>query len=112
MLQAQQHQSPQCQQPHKLMFTQAQLLEKQQVPQQLLLQQQLQQQQQQQQQGQRSAPPKEYRHGHVPKNVDLAEEFKNSNQTRPPTTLMIRNIPNRYTQNELILELEALGFAG
>lgn len=29
-----------------------------------------------------------------------------------PTTMMIRNIPNRYTQKELIRELEALGFTG
>jgi hypothetical protein len=27
------------------------------------------------------------------------------------TTLMLRNVPNRYTQKELILELEALGFS-
>lgn len=64
------------------------------------------------QQLQRGAPPKEYRHGHVPKNVDLAEEYKKTTMEKPPTTLMIRNIPNRYTQNELILELEALGFGG
>jgi RNA recognition motif-containing protein len=48
----------------------------------------------------------------VPKNVDLAEEYKKTTMEKPPTTLMIRNIPNRYTQNELILELEALGFGG
>lgn len=30
----------------------------------------------------------------------------------PPTTMMIRNIPNRYTQRELVKELEGLGFAG
>jgi len=56
--------------------------------------------------------PKEYRHGRVPKNFDLAEEFRSNNSERPATTLMIRNIPNRYTQRELILELEAQGFAG
>lgn len=58
--------------------------------------------------------PKEYRHGHVPKNLDLAEEYKRSSDEAqgPPTTLMIRNIPNRYNQRELIVELEALGFAG
>lgn len=56
--------------------------------------------------------PKEYRHGRVPKNFDLAEEYRTAAQERPATTLMIRNIPNRYTQRELILELEALGFAG
>jgi hypothetical protein len=68
----------------------------------------------QQQQPVQRTLPKEYRHGHVPKNLDLAEEFR-SKQTAdkpPPTTLMIRNIPNRYTQRELIVELEALGFTG
>jgi len=56
--------------------------------------------------------PKEYRHVHVPKHLDLEEEYRNSHQNQPPTTLMIRNIPNRYTQRELITELEDLGFAG
>lgn len=56
--------------------------------------------------------PKEYRHGHVPKTVNLEEEFKNAQQNVPITTLMIRNIPNRYTQRELIAELEDLGFVG
>lgn len=85
----------------------------QQQPLQLQLQQQL-QQPQQPGQLQQQQPPKEYRHGHVPKNLDLAQEFHDKQQQgheRAPTTLMIRNIPNRYTQNELILELEALGFA-
>jgi len=77
--------------------------------------QQLQPQQPPGQPWQRGLPPKEYRHGHVPKTVNLAEQFEKKSSVgdqRPPTTLMIRNIPNRYTQNELILELEALGFAG
>lgn len=56
----------------------------------------------------------EYRHGHVPRSVDLAQEFmlKSSASSAPPTTLMVRNIPNRYTQRELITELEDMGFAG
>lgn len=54
--------------------------------------------------------PKEYRHGHVPKSQNLEEEFKNKSVKGPPTTLMIRNIPNRYTQRELIMELEDMGF--
>jgi len=49
---------------------------------------------------------------HVPKHLDLEEEYKNSHQNQPPTTLMIRHIPNRYTQRQLITELEDLGFAG
>jgi len=56
--------------------------------------------------------PKEYRHGHVPKNLNLEEEYKHAQKNLPPTTLMIRNIPNRYTQRELITELEDLGFGG
>jgi len=58
--------------------------------------------------------PREYRHSHVPKNMNLAEEFRNNTGKKkdPPTTLMIRNLPNRYTQRELISELEDLGFAG
>lgn len=55
--------------------------------------------------------PKEYRHGHVPKNVNLQEEFQNGNQG-PITTLMIRNIPNRYTQKELMAELEDMELGG
>lgn len=56
------------------------------------------------------ALPKEYRHGHVPKTVNLEEEYHAATQ-QAITTLMIRNIPNRYTQKELISELEDLGFA-
>lgn len=56
--------------------------------------------------------PKEYRHGHVPKNLNLEEEYKHAHHNMPPTTLMIRNIPNRYTQKELIAELDDLGFGG
>jgi len=55
---------------------------------------------------------KDYRHGHVPKNLNLTEQFEKSGHDGPPTTLMIRNIPNCYTQRELIQELEGLGFAG
>ncbi|CAJ1446656.1 unnamed protein product, partial [Effrenium voratum] len=55
--------------------------------------------------------PREYHHSRVPKNVNLQEEYE-SNPSKNITTLMIRNIPNRYTQQELISELEDLGFAG
>lgn len=60
------------------------------------------------QQSGRESPAPQYRHGHVPKNLNLVEEYGQS--SGPPTTLMIRNIPNRYTQRELIAELEELGF--
>lgn len=58
--------------------------------------------------------PKEYRHGHVPRSVNLQEEYANNPTANsgPITTLMIRNLPNRYTQRELITELEGLGFTG
>jgi hypothetical protein len=55
---------------------------------------------------------KEFQHCRVPKNLNLAEEFCRSLVGSPPTTMMIRNIPNRYTQRELICELESLGFTG
>mmetsp|Transcript_70005 Transcript_70005/g.196174 ORF Transcript_70005/g.196174 Transcript_70005/m.196174 type:complete len:232 (+) Transcript_70005:220-915(+) len=55
----------------------------------------------------------EYRHAHVPKTVNLQEEYNKSQDVEaPPTTLMIRNIPNHFTQKQLIGELENLGFAG
>eukprot|EP00927_Polykrikos_kofoidii_P056332 TRINITY_DN5047_c0_g2_i1.p1 TRINITY_DN5047_c0_g2~~TRINITY_DN5047_c0_g2_i1.p1 ORF type:complete len:384 (+),score=60.72 TRINITY_DN5047_c0_g2_i1:98-1249(+) len=55
---------------------------------------------------------REYRHGEVPKTVDFAVEYQNAQHDQPPTTMMIRNIPNRYTQRELMKELTELGFAG
>jgi len=53
----------------------------------------------------------EFSHGRVPKLMNLEEAYKSNNEG-PPTTMMIRNIPNRYTQKELIRELEGLGFQG
>jgi RNA recognition motif-containing protein len=47
----------------------------------------------------------------VPKNTD----FANSSSTVDddlPTTMMIRNIPNRYTQKDFIQEFDSLGFKG
>lgn len=59
------------------------------------------------------ATPKDSRHGLVPKNVNLAEEYaKATKDGQAITTLMIRNIPNRCSQRELIGELEKAGFAG
>lgn len=49
----------------------------------------------------------------MPKTVNLQEEYNKSQDVEaPPTTLMIRNIPNHFTQKQLIGELENLGFAG
>lgn len=55
---------------------------------------------------------RDFCHPKVPKSLNLAEEFSKSSNEGPPTTMMIRNIPNRYTQRELIRELETLGFTG
>mmetsp|Transcript_37493 Transcript_37493/g.60435 ORF Transcript_37493/g.60435 Transcript_37493/m.60435 type:complete len:376 (+) Transcript_37493:153-1280(+) len=52
----------------------------------------------------------EFCHNLVPKNTNLAEEFAKSKLEGPPTTMMIRNIPNRYTQRELIKEMDGMGF--
>jgi hypothetical protein len=56
--------------------------------------------------------PKESRHGNVPKTVNLAEEYAKAGSTGCTTTLMIRNVPNRYSQRDLINELKSLGFGG
>lgn len=55
---------------------------------------------------------KGFQHCNVPKNRSLAKDFTQAGPERAPTTLMLRNIPNRYTQPELIQELESLGFMG
>lgn len=58
---------------------------------------------------------REYTHKDVPRRLDFESisECKPSSGSRElPTTLMIRNIPNRYTQQDLLVELEELGFAG
>jgi len=58
------------------------------------------------------ASQQDFCHPRVPKSLNLAEEFSQHNSEGPPTTMMIRNIPNRYTQRELIRELKSLGFTG
>ena len=55
---------------------------------------------------------KEYRHSLVPKTVNLKDEYQQVQGQQEITTLMIRNIPNRYSQRDLIAELEDLGFGG
>jgi hypothetical protein len=55
---------------------------------------------------------KGFHHCFVPKTTNLAEEFTKISQQAGPTTMMIRNVPNRYTQDELLDELESLGFEG
>lgn len=52
-------------------------------------------------------------HRRVPRVLNLFEEFPNTSPVEvPPTTMMLRNLPNRYTQQELIEEMESLGYAG
>jgi len=55
-------------------------------------------------------PQQHYLHKCVPRHVDLAHKYTSASHTRPPTTMMIRNIPNRYTQADLVAELESMGF--
>jgi len=57
--------------------------------------------------------PAESTHCLVPRRVDLAKEYKqNRKEGKPVTTVMIRNIPNRCGQNDLIAELSCVGLAG
>lgn len=53
----------------------------------------------------------EMSHSLVPRNHNM-EEMYNSDKDLPPTTMMIRNMPGRYSQNDLMLDLQHLGFAG
>merc|ERR1711908_133894 len=48
-------------------------------------------------------------HGLVPKNHNMAELYESS-KDEPPTTLMIRNIPGKYSQNDLMADLSDAGF--
>jgi len=61
----------------------------------------------------RPAAPKASKSGLVPKRVNLVEGYaKSRKEGQAVTTVMIRNIPNRCGQRELIAELEAAGFQG
>lgn len=53
----------------------------------------------------------EMSHSQVPRVHDMAQMY-DSTKSEPPTTMMIRNIPGRYSQNDLMLDLQSLGFAG
>merc|ERR1712100_652780 len=55
---------------------------------------------------------KDSKHSTVPKTVNFAEEYAKNGRSGALTTIMIRNVPNRYSQRELINELKGLGFAG
>lgn len=51
-----------------------------------------------------------YRHGQVPRSENLEAKHQGQRRDAPVTTLMLRNIPNRYTQQDLMAELDGLGF--
>jgi len=58
-----------------------------------------------------AAQTKGFKHSIVPKTAVLEEASIACDSQADATTLMIRNIPNRYSQDELIDELEGLGFS-
>lgn len=47
----------------------------------------------------------------IPKATDLSEKFSNRSGG-PPTTGMLRNIPNKYMQETLLEEVDEAGFVG
>lgn len=50
-------------------------------------------------------------HYKVPRNIDLRRQYAGDGpEAEPITTLMIRNVPNRYSQELLVTELKELGF--
>lgn len=49
-------------------------------------------------------------HAGVPKATDLAGKF--AEHCGPPTTVMLRNIPNKYVQDVLLEEIDDVGFRG
>jgi hypothetical protein len=53
----------------------------------------------------------EMSHSQVPRNTNMEERY-NSSRDEPITTMMIRNIPGRYSQHDLMLDLKELGLAG
>jgi hypothetical protein len=51
-------------------------------------------------------------HSSVPRHQKWADMQDDVTMNELPTTLMIRNIPSRYSQQDLVLDLEASGFTG
>ena len=44
----------------------------------------------------------QYKHNRVPRNKDLLQEYGSTLSEKPITTLMVRNIPNRYSQEQFV----------
>jgi len=55
---------------------------------------------------------KGYSHKSMPRRVDLRSISGSSDASNQPTTLMFRNVPNCYTQDDLLNELEEFGLGG
>lgn len=52
-------------------------------------------------------------HGKVPRHIDFASRFeRGATQEEEITTIMIRNVPNRYDRVMLMMEIDELGFRG
>jgi hypothetical protein len=53
-------------------------------------------------------------HGHKPepREHNLAQTCDDSCRVAPPTTMMIRNLPRRYSEEYLLMDLHDLGFDG
>jgi hypothetical protein len=62
--------------------------------------------------GKKYCGPKDFSHSLVPRNQNLVEMHESNGKQAAPTTLMIRNIPSRYSQQDLMMDLKDLGFAG
>merc|ERR1712048_836553 len=62
--------------------------------------------------GSKHCAVKDCSHNLVPRNRNLAEMYENNWSQAAPTTLMIRNIPSRYSQQDLLMDLRDLGLAG
>jgi len=61
----------------------------------------------------RSEGPRRFRPHHsaaVPRGTDLSAKFASGGGQ--PTTAMLRNIPNKYSQDQLLQEIDQQGFAG
>jgi len=49
-------------------------------------------------------------HVYVPRRLNLVEQYKERSTASDVTTLMIRNVPNQYHRQQLMQELDELGF--